>query len=783
MYIKLSANQFFDDQGFPLVAGRVSVYCYGSDTLANIYTLEGGTYVAAQNPVTLTDEGRTASIWFEATKVTVKVEKYNIEDSYELLCTYSDGFDFPAAKNDTIVTGMAGLAVADPALGSVTVVGYDTLSDCGARTFVWDPSCTANADGGAIVASNIEDTGRWILCSDLREMPSSYYGIKPGVDEANVSAFVSYPTSVGQWGIKLPPVPRFMEGTYTTQGSISTTKVVSFDKGAKFTHANIVCKDAEVTASNDYVADFQFTGYGVEAHSAWFRSVDGFWHCDACTMFVDSTNNFANLALTSSATISNATVISDGPIAMTYSNQAYITLNNVNVVGKLFRNGSDYVQLQGNGWGDRMFTGASGDWDPGRIQDGHRVQFNNAPLLVDFESADKWYAVMHERKERLGSLMGDEVDFENRKVSSQIVLGSFKVLKNVDAGSVMVTATSLVTHNVKTTLYVDCPTSCAIQLNGSDIVLADGAVGLSYIGGNGSNITLSGSGIDPTSTALTMNGGHFTGTIRISDANADTYAEANLVSFNNVTFDQQFSWRVNKLAMRGCFGGVKVDLLPYKSGTDYLYHVDLLDNIFAGSTRFWFTCFANDAEPHTELAGHVKFGHVAICGNQFLGSDAHPIKALRWHPYATTSSLFATDVGTWQYEDNIGNCPRVRPLMTVNGSGIWGSAETGPDSYNCYLKLEADYLWCPYFTMANGGIDYMKDAQKQVTMGQWIGGFPALGSSSNYLVLGVLKKGQSQPSDMWDEDLNNMFIVYDGFTIGVGSVSDLTIGRVMWPEY
>jgi hypothetical protein len=611
-------------------------------------------------------------------------------------------------------------------------------------------------------------------------MPSSYYGIKPGEDEANVSAFLSYLTSVGQWGIKLPPVPRFQEGTYTTQGTLSTTKVVSFDKGTKFTNATVVCKGAEVTASNDYVADFQFTGDGVEAHSAWFRSVDGFWHCNAGTLFVDSTNHFASLALTSSATISNATVISDGPIAMTYSNQSYITLNNVNVVGKLFRNGSDYVQLQGNGWGDRMFTGASGDWDPGRIQDGHRVQFNNVPLLVDFESADKWYAVMHERKERLGSLMTDEVDFENRKVSSQIVLGSFNVLKNVEASSVMVTATSLVTHNVNTTLYVNCPTSCAIQLNGSEIVLADGAVGLSYIGGNGSNITLAGGGIDPTDTALTMNGGHFTGTIRISDANADTYAEAKLVSFNNVTFDQQFSWRVNKLAMRGCFGGVKVDLLPYKNGSDYLYHVDLLDNIFAGSTRFWFTCYGTNASPHTEIAGHAKFGECCISGNQFRGSD-RPFKMLRLHPYSLTTYI-ADDPGTWEFTDNSGNAPLTSPPSVSNSTAGWSAAELGPDAYWYNFLPSTSYMFCPWFH--TNGIDYLYECERpgMVRMGEWVGYFPDVSSQYNYHVLGALKIGPST-SNLWDEDENNMFVNYVGFTISDTVISDLTKGRLMWLEY
>lgn len=780
MYIKLSANQFFDDQGFPLVAGRVSVFYYNSDTLANIYSLENDEYVAMVNPVTLTDEGRTPSIWFEATRVTVRVEKYNnLEDSYELVCTYTDGFEIPDAKNDTIVTGMSGLATANPELGTVSVVGYNNSADCGQRVFVWDPSCTVEEDGGAIVASSVEDTGRWILCSDLREMPSSFYGIKPG-DEANISAFISYPESVGQWGIKLPPVPRFQAGTYTTPGTLSTPKTLSFDPGAKFTNAKIVCRNAEVSNVNDYIADFQFTGNGVEAHSGWFRTVEGFWHCNAGTYFIDSTNYFASFALTSSASISNATIIGDSQIATTYSNQSYITLTNVNVIGRVFRMGSDFVLLQGSGWGDRIFTGAASAWDPGRIQDGHHVQFANVPLLADFESADKWYAVMHERKERVGITMSDEVDFENRSVSSQISLGSFTTLKNVGVGSVFVTGSSCVLYNVKTTLNVDSD-GCAIQANDSDIVISQASDGITFLGGNESNIQIAGAvGLDPTDCAITMNGGHFKGIIHISDANADTYAAANLVSFNNVTIDQMFVWRVNKLSMRGCFGPVKVDLLPHKSGNDYVYSLDLMDNIFAGDTRFWFTMYGTNASPHTEIAGHVKFANVRISGNQFRGSG-FPVKMLRKHPFSFTQFV-ADDVGDWEYTDNVGNCPKVRPDMVVNGSGVWGSSQTGPDSYPFYMRTTADYIWCPYFHYVDGAIDYMRDGNKEVTMGEWIGGFPAMNSSYNFFVLGGLKKGQNDPADYWDEDGNNMFIVYTGFSAGA-PMSDLATGRLMWPVY
>ena len=41
MYCSLGQNQFFDDAGVPLSAGRVKIYAKGSDTLLPIYEDNG----------------------------------------------------------------------------------------------------------------------------------------------------------------------------------------------------------------------------------------------------------------------------------------------------------------------------------------------------------------------------------------------------------------------------------------------------------------------------------------------------------------------------------------------------------------------------------------------------------------------------------------------------------------------------------------------------------------------------------------------------------------------
>ena len=189
---------------------------------------------------------------------------------------------------------------------------------------------------------------------------------------------------------------------------------------------------------------------------------------------------------------------------------------------------------------------------------------------------------------------------------------------------------------MKADLYVDSDSTSSVLINDSEITLYswDGLVNL---GGNRSNLTIAGNtGIDPTDCAITWNGGKIQGKIWMSDAHADTYAKGQLVSLNGVSITQQWQWRLNRLSMRSCFGGAKVDLLPYVSGSDYVYELSLVDNIFTESSRFWFTMYGTAQSPHTEIAGKVKAGVVNITRNIFLGSDEHPLKMLRWHPFSSS---------------------------------------------------------------------------------------------------------------------------------------------------
>ena len=382
MQISYNPEQLFDATGTPLTAGRVSLYLHDSDVLATVYTLSGDVYSIAQNPVILDDEGRMNTLWFEATIVDIKVEQL-VDGVYVLVDTYQYGFKVPEVHNDTLVYGMEALANANPDLGTVTVVGYHNDHDAGARTFVWDPTCTTAEDGGAIVASTSTETGRWLLLSDSMYMPSDWYGIVTGSDEANMAAFLSYPEQIGQWGITLPPIPRFLPGVYTTNGSMTATKRVAFDKGAKFTKLTLNCYSVEVQPNTDYVCDFILTKDQTVAHSSWFRNAERFWACGASELLQDQYNHFESNEITTTRGIAYAKV--SGP-AMTLTGTGRLEFTGCSIADHALST-DWYTGFTDMSFTDRWFVG--NNWDFSNVATGgHHIRVSTSNSVVELSNFD-----------------------------------------------------------------------------------------------------------------------------------------------------------------------------------------------------------------------------------------------------------------------------------------------------------------------------------------------------------------------------------------------------------
>ena len=138
MYCSLGQNQFFDDAGAPLSAGRVKIYAKGSDTLLPIYEDNGDGFVPAQNPVITANDGRIPTVFWPAALVDVVVEKSNGDGTYTELDSYVAGLDLSSVDAVQGVSSIAELRSLMPSENMVVQVnGYYTAGDSPTRKYLW----------------------------------------------------------------------------------------------------------------------------------------------------------------------------------------------------------------------------------------------------------------------------------------------------------------------------------------------------------------------------------------------------------------------------------------------------------------------------------------------------------------------------------------------------------------------------------------------------------------------------------------------------------------------
>lgn len=784
MKISLPINQFLDDTGFPLAAGRISLFRHDSDTPCEVFTLSGDIYAEAPNPIVASEDGRIPTLFFDAAVIDVRVDKANGDGSYELMDTFQTGFDFPSATNDTVVNGMNALKGTNPDVGVVSVYGYDSNVFAPMRHYVWDPTCMAEADDGIVVLSDTTETGRWILLWDDEKLPCSVYGIAPG-HESNISAFLTYPEIVSQWNIRTPRIPRFLSGTYTSDTTFTTAKPLYFDEGAKFTDAAFACPRAIVPHNSGYVADFRFNGMHSAAHSSWFRTIDGFWHCDAEMLAVDSTNYFEDETLSYPAVLNGKTITGSNTGISSYSATACIQVGNGTAIPDgFFRTSSDKVRISASGIGDRIFT-AGGSWDPGTIADGHRVQFDSAPELESFVNTDRWISVMTERRGRVSSTVWPDytLDLHGRTAKSVTLDGtSFITVRNATfSGTMTLTGKEMTLQSVSATITVDSPKGITLSAENSDIVINRYHKGIAAIKARNSDVQVIGAeGIDPCDTSLSLYGGSWNGIIDMGVDHRNEYAKNKDISLVNVHVEGNFKWHINRIHMVNCTSSNPIDLYPYKAGSYYLYDCNLENNRFSGAFRLWITYYWDSTHEHTEVRGTaVKFERMNIVDNRFDTDDLYGIKMTQWHVTGLEPYMYASPndyaMGTWVYQGNTGNCPQSTPGC-ISNRDHWAIEWTDQALGEKYRKSGTSfYLWAPYV--------FMRGTLSNDVPSRWQdpGG-------ANQEVLGCIHGADfkdtwarcclwyanpiASKEELENEDYNNRFIVYIYMTRYKDSVPD-----------
>lgn len=781
------------ETGLP-IEGRLKVYLHESDTYANLYTLEGSSYTVAQNPQLLHAGLPEASLFTDTGVYDLVIEQYiglpgfmsveSPDSDFAKVDEFQWGLDFnPSAYTISRVDTIAEMRQADPSVGMVNVLWYSAPGDCSARYYVWDANAVNEEDGGYVIMSDLSDSGRWILMWDDEVIPASVYGVKPG-DESNINLLLNYPETVGSFGLKTAPCVRFLDGTYTSAVDFTTSKELVFDSDAQFLSSTFSCPKVSVLGKvTGYIADFILTSPDAEAHSSWFRTITRFWTCGAKYLYLDSTNYFTNSQVTRNVTIQDKVIFGSHRLEATYAYNTCITVNRCDIGGKIFSPAYDYVRLATDR-GDAMFV-STGTWDPGLISAGHHIQYDNAPELELFDSVERWYSTINERKGRLGSTMSQTVlDFCGRSCSSNVNTTNWQGIRNLVAtGGVYVTnSCSLDTVSGNVAVH---GSNVDLSINNCTITFSNSPVGLGSLTSLDSDITVSGNlGIDPTDTALYIRGGSWAGIVKMSDAHANAYAMHKYVSFTDVFFPVQFKWRVNVVSLVGCNGQLSVDMIPYANGDKFSYSADFTGNTFLGSSRIWFTIFCNADNQHGELAGKVNFNGVRIVGNRFNGSDQYGIKMLRWHPYAITP-LMNSDTGSSEYHDNTGACPRNTPGILANTDKWTGEHMALTVKWRTYADVYN--IWAPYVVSNDGSISYVKDMTGLVPApeGAMIAFvITALGDMSGTNIVSTgYQSGVDFPStaeDFFDEDKNNMLIVRPCVTVGMPACPTFNSGYTFW---
>lgn len=677
MKICLNTNQWLDGEGRPLSSGRISVFVHGTNVPMDIFTLDGSdTYSQAENPFILDDAGRAPTVWFDAATVDVRVEAWNgVTGSYDLVDTYQDGFTLPSTKNDTVVEGIDGLRQADPGLGAVNVVGFYTATDCGPRTFVWDPSCTADEDGCAIVKSSGTEDGRWILASDSRYMPCSWYGIFAGTEEANIAAFLTYPETVGQWGIRLPPVPRFKKGVYSiTTGTLVSPKVLSFDPGATFSFASFNCLAAEISAWDGYVADFSFSWNDVTAHSGWFRSVQSWWHCGAHTMVFDSDNHFATTALTTTPALSGRVLLGNSRVPTSYSTGIYIQLTDCTVLGRrIFSPSQDYLRMGNMRFTTDWFNSTGhAQYDFGKVSQGHHLevttQASNTLDFEDFQNANVYY------KARLAN--GDTTfDGHGATYSAFMTNSQFETISNCRVPSM--NDNKCHTWN---NVFVDggleflAGGPSAVNMKDCDFFLyGDLPTRISAITLDGCNVRSGGKW--RTSSRIAVSNSTWAATCELPETAKTDRKLAQMLSFDHCTLGLGGNsiW-TNNLSITHCTSNAHVYLVPYEDNGAYYMAGTFVDNLFLAGALI--ECKVKDMS--TEYAVRDVNAALVFTDNRFNQDDTRGIVI----PWLTQEMDFlkpflaAGSVAASVYKNNTGNCPKEEPTklffaseMVASGNG------------------------------------------------------------------------------------------------------------------
>lgn len=652
-------RRFLDDDGNPLNSGRITLFAHDSQTPLTIYYLEGGDYSPASNPMLTSNDGRIDTVFYDGGIIDVKVEKNNGDGTFELLDTFEEGLDVGnGGTADTQVSTIEELRGVDPSVGTVTVTGYYTEGDAPARTYMWDSDGTNTVDGGYVIGSDVSDTGRWILIWDDEIIPCTVYGIIPGAYEENISQFLNFPLTVGTKAIATARICRFVPGEYSTTQNYHTDKTLYFDSGAKFPSAYFSCKNAIVTANTSYVAELYFSGVQKEAHSSWFKTVNGFLSCNAQRYVIDATNYFTSTELSLQKELANAELEFHARLPVTYTGNGRIVFNRCDIQGSPMFSTDDkltfkYTEIHDSWWQQS----ASVDWED-------TVSARTANLnVLNLDNFTSTTAYVNAIKANGNT----KLDLAGRYITTLDANG-FTEIYNVDCNSLTMNSAGVAVkaRNIAcASLGVTCHT-----LEIRDSVISSAYMAVEYINCYDSTVSYAS---EPTFTVALfyrseVDGGvnpwtnqgllraedcRFNASINYVTDNESTHP---FVQFFGCHFGSGIVFRLKHVTMMGCtFDDNTLVLYPYKEGDNYILSANLQNNIIHTTHPVEFTRLGDDENVYDCILQWT------IMNNVFTG-NSEGIRMRYWQKrdgsyYDRTFVKVAANVHNVAYKGNTGPCP------------------------------------------------------------------------------------------------------------------------------
>lgn len=672
--------------GKPL-AGRVTFYAHDSDTKVDVFTMQGEDFVQAQNPQLLNNAGRLAdTIFFDSAIIDVFIEKYiglpgqmseeSSDADFEPFDHFEIGFELPTAESVTNVETIADLEDANTDSGVVLVTGYYAKGDSPARFYLWDGNANNTPDGGYVIASNNSDTGRWILLWDCDYIPSTLYGVFPGINETNISSFLSYPMQVGSHLLRTSPIPRFVQGTYSANTIFTTTKTVKFDRGAKFTNAFFNLAGMETDEGGaDYIADLYFTRQH-EARLSWFRSLSAFWTCNADKLVLDR-DNLANRNIYSSCAVTGKTIEGDMRVNATYTAAGYLKFSNCNFCARgIFNPTLDKVKFQGARWDDRLWTTTysadsfnfinfSGSY-AGAFVDFISVNGNapmNAIELKDFGNADIYV------KARLCDIASSlnvsrKLYLEGRRISGLTSSVIEEVHDTTIDGLCDLAGSSVSLFNVRAQLVKF--TGTTLNVHGCEMFLADGS-SFSNLFGERSKFTKS----TVWDIAPLINLYDCEWSVSMAASN-DNETDVQPASFSKSHL-HDCTIIHKRLTLKDCtVTACQIGIYPYKSGSSYYMTFTMEGCIVNNAVPINFRKFDDPTDVVNNITPVIR-----IVNNMFSG-NVYGIRAPFYSSLPNSSLFFKAGRLTGiVYSGNGGECPA--DSAQVSFSNDW-TAETAYDT-------------------------------------------------------------------------------------------------------